>query len=185
MKSLLHAGLAYLVILIILLANPLIFFRYSGRKTELKTRFESCESLKSQITSIRLDIETLTAEVFILENDMPVLRKNIDSLHSMLLTEKDFPQLLKDIQDICRTNQIEITLLEQTGEKELRSSYRKCFFLLKASGSYDNIVRLLGQTESFRYLLVIKDFNIDNIRPENGNLDIRVNLLVFLRESKA
>jgi Tfp pilus assembly protein PilO len=186
MKSFLQVMLVYGILLVLIVINyPLIEKQYSAGLTRLDGTKANVADLTSKIENLHTEIANIEQENSKLLAEKPDLEKKISELKNRLLTEKDFPSFLKNLQDICLQNKIEIVNLEQTVAREFTGKYYRSTFLLNAKGTYSDLAKLLGMTESFTYLLTIKDFFILNVDVKTGILNVRLNMMIYLRENKA
>ena len=186
MKSFLQVFLVYGLYLILIFINyPVITRYYDTKNAELETSRANAASLTGQIYGLKTEISQIEQENTRLLAEKPELEKKIADLKNKFLTAEKFPAFLKDLQTVCLSNNIEIITLEQTVAKEFTGKYYRSTFRLNARGTYSNLTKFLGQTESFSYLLTIKDFSILGVDTKTGILNVRLNMMIYLRENKA
>jgi len=123
-------------------------------------------SSREKINLIKEDIKKLDLEIAKLENfvkrekaieeEVRNRKKFLEEIKIILPTEKEIPQLLKNVSDLAKKNKLEI--LKFTPRQEERQNYYNVIpFDMELKGYFYDILKFLNEVEKLSRLVTLKN----------------------------
>jgi len=184
MKSLLQVIIIYTGILIIILGNFGIYSSFNSKKTKTVTILKNAISLKEKIISSKKEVENLKNDAVKVAEQKKDLEKKLATLKKNLLTRKGFAELLSKLQSISSKNLVLIKSMEQYTGENAPTDYEIAGFKLVATGTFTNLVNMLGEIEGLPYLLNTTNFSLIDIDEKTGVIEVNLDIMVYLRKEK-
>lgn len=184
MKSLLQVIIIYTGIIAILLGNALIFHEFRAKRTETLKIIKKANTLKQKIISSKNEIKTLKDDAIKMAKQKEELENKLDTLKKNLLTKKEFGELLSKLQIISSENRVLIKSMEQYTGDNAPVDYEIAGFKIAATGTFTNLVNMIGEIESLPYLLNTTNFSLNDIDIKTGVIEVNLDIMLYLRKER-
>jgi len=151
----------FLIVFIFILVPLFLFYQFYYVQAK-----EKINILREDVKKLDLEIkkyENLVKKIKVLEVQMKQRREFLNRIKKILPSEKEIPDILRQISDLAKENNLEIITFEP-GKEKPQDYYNIIPFKMEIEGRFSNIVNFLNSIESLQRLVVLNDikFQIKN-----------------------
>jgi len=146
-----------LIILITIVVPLFLYYKFYYLPSKAKINH-----IKEDIKKLELEIAKLESFVKrekIIESEVEKRKKFLDEIKSILPTEKEIPQLLKNVSELAKKHKLEI--LRFTPRQEERKDYYNIIpFDMELKGYFYDIIKFLNEVESLPRLVTLNNIEV-------------------------
>ena len=151
----------FLIVFISILVPLFLFYQFYYVQAK-----EKINILREDVKKLDLEIkkyENLVKKIKVLEVQMKQRREFLNRIKKILPSEKEIPDILRQISDFAKENNLEIITFEP-GKEKPQDYYNIIPLKMEIEGRFSNIVNFLNSIESLQRLVVLNDikFQIKN-----------------------
>jgi len=151
----------FLIVFISILVPLFLFYQFYYVQAK-----EKINILREDVKKLDLEIkkyENLVKKIKVLEVQMKQRREFLNRIKKILPSEKEIPDILRQISDLAKENNLEIITFEP-GKEKPQDYYNIIPLKMEIEGRFSNIVNFLNSIESLQRLVVLNDikFQIKN-----------------------
>ena len=150
----------FLIVFIFILVPLFLFYQfyYVQAKEKINILREDVKKLDIEIKKY----ENLVKKIKVLKVQMKQRREFLNRVKNILPSGKEIPDILRQISDLAKENNLEIITFEPGGEKP-QDYYNIIPLKMKIEGRFRNIVSFLNSIESLPRLVVLNDIKFQVI----------------------
>ncbi len=151
----------FLIVFVSVLVPLFLFYQFYYVQAK-----EKINILREDVKKLDLEIkkyENSVKKIKVLEVQMKQRREFLNRIKKILPSEKEIPDILRQISDLAKENNLEIITFEP-GKEKPQDYYNIIPFKMEIEGRFSNIVNFLNSIESLQRLVVLNDikFQIKN-----------------------
>lgn len=151
----------FLITFISILAPLFLFYKFYYVQTK-----EKVNVLKEEVRKLELEIqkyEDMAKKTAILEIQMKQRQEFLERVKEILPSEKEIPDILRQISDLAKENNLEIITFEPN--KEIAENYYNIIPLkMEIQGRFSSVMNFLNSIENLQRLIALNDikFQVKN-----------------------
>lgn len=146
-----------LIILVTIVVPLFLYYKFYYLPSKAKINH-----IKEDIKKLELEIAKLESFVKrekIIESEVEKRKKFLDEIKSILPTEREIPQLLKNVSELAKKHNLEI--LRFTPRQEERKDYYNIIpFDMELKGYFYDIIKFLNEVESLPRLVTLNNIEV-------------------------
>ncbi|MDF2953177.1 MAG: Type IV pilus assembly protein PilO [Thermodesulfobacterium sp.] len=151
----------FLIVFVSVLVPLFLFYQFYYVQAK-----EKINILREDVKKLDLEIkkyENSVKKIKVLEVQMKQRREFLNRIKKILPSEKEIPDILRQISDLAKENNLEIITFEP-GKEKSQDYYNIIPLKMEIEGRFSNIVNFLNSIESLQRLVVLNDikFQIKN-----------------------
>ncbi|MBO8144090.1 MAG: type 4a pilus biogenesis protein PilO [Thermodesulfobacterium sp.] len=151
----------FLIVFVSVLVPLFLFYQFYYVQAK-----EKINILREDVKKLDLEIkkyENSVKKIKVLEVQMKQRREFLNRIKKILPSEKEIPDILRQISDLAKENNLEIITFEP-GKEKPQDYYNIIPLKMEIEGRFSNIVNFLNSIESLQRLVVLNDikFQIKN-----------------------
>lgn len=176
--------LGQLLIAIFVYLGAILFYNFFVLQP-MKDSYVELKERKKEIEDIYVESRALNMEELIqnLSFQREDLIYQIEGIENRLVPSIEKKIVWSEIQNLARKNDLTVRSFVHQEEKNQKiMTMTKQFLHLKLNGQFYNFINFLLDLEDFRYLTLIHDFKILNQIDAKKNLNIQLDIFVFVAE---
>ncbi|MCD6548062.1 MAG: type 4a pilus biogenesis protein PilO [Thermodesulfobacterium sp.] len=151
----------FLIVFVSVLVPLFLFYQfyYVQAKEKINILREDVKKLDLEIKKYKNSVK----KIKVLEVQMKQRREFLNRIKKILPSEKEIPDILRQISDLAKENNLEIITFEP-GKEKPQDYYNIIPLKMEIEGRFSNIVNFLNSIESLQRLVVLNDikFQIKN-----------------------
>ncbi len=125
-------------------------------------------------------------EIDIYKKDINDITEKIVVFRKKLISEEDIPNLINDINVLCKENKIEVISINR-GEQQIKENYMEIPLEINIQSGYHNLEKFTNLLRRAPWIINIDDININTINNKNNpeiTNNAKIHAFVYIKSQK-